>query len=158
MKKPSIQHKPNTKLKPSHSNYYYSHVNPTQTYYTSLSATGVPTVDETSLSTTTKNGKQPFLPRLAGATSFSNYSVNSEFNAPIKHKVKRSSLVLRFSSKFLFNDFRRPSRQKQSFLTIQSELIVRIKNEEHARGLRRALGVCMKKKFSVNFNFLSYLL
>lgn len=89
--KSSIQHKNPTKNKPAHSNYHYSQHNQSQSYYSSLSSMGTNGLPHPTNSNVhmTKNGPMNFLPRISGASAFSNYSVNTGNSASITDKVKR---------------------------------------------------------------------
>ena len=79
-------------MKPMHSTYYYSHPNQSQAYYSSLSATGATGVHYLSPASghTAKNGSSSFLPRIAGASAFSNYSANSGYTPVTNVKVSKS--------------------------------------------------------------------
>ena len=73
-------------MKPTHSHYYHSQQDPSQIYYTSLSATG-PNVANYPTNTSnhlTKNAPLPFLPRISGASALSNYSANSGYASTTK--------------------------------------------------------------------------
>jgi hypothetical protein len=88
IQKTSTQHKNNPKIKPSHS-YHYSQPNASQSYYSSLSsmaANGLPHHSNSNMYTT-KNGPKNFLPRISGASAFSNYSTNTGY-ASMTDKVK----------------------------------------------------------------------
>jgi hypothetical protein len=81
----------NTKAKTTQSNYPYSQQNQSQSYYNSLSAMGTNGTHYPSASNThtTKNGPMPFLPRISGASAFSNYSTNTGNSSSINNKVKQ---------------------------------------------------------------------
>ncbi|CAF0925332.1 unnamed protein product [Rotaria sp. Silwood1] len=93
IKKP-MQHKYNTKTKTKStiSNHHYSQQNQTQPYYSSFSTVGtdgLPHRSPTNMQTN-KNGPMPFLPRISGASAFSNYSTTTGNSASITNKVKRT--------------------------------------------------------------------
>ena len=80
----------NTKPKPTQPNYY-SQQNQSQAYYSSLSSMGGTNgVSHQPPSNTqvTKNGQVHFLPRISGASAFSNYSNNTGNSTSINNKVR----------------------------------------------------------------------
>ncbi len=86
----SMQHKNNTKMNPTYSNYHYSQQNQSQSYYGSLSSMGTNGLPHQSNSNTqtTKNGQMNFLPRISGASAFSHYSINTGHSTTMTDKVK----------------------------------------------------------------------
>jgi hypothetical protein len=90
IKKSSMQHKNNTNIKPTHSNYHYSQQNQSQYYNNSLLSMGTNGLPHQSNSNMqmTKNGQMPFLPRITGASAFSNYTINTGNSTSIIDKVK----------------------------------------------------------------------
>lgn len=99
-----MQHKYSSKTKPTHSTYYYSQPNQSHAYFSSLSATGNNGVHRQSPTSAhrTKNGSSSFLPRISGASAFSNYSADGGYmpvaNIKVSHgrtsRVSGSVLVL----------------------------------------------------------------
>lgn len=92
MKKSTVQHKHTTKTKATHANQHYTHRNQHQPYYSSLSTIGpdgLPQHHSPTNMMPTKNGQMPFLPRISGASAFSNYSSNNGHSALMTNKVKQ---------------------------------------------------------------------
>ncbi|CAF2950092.1 unnamed protein product [Rotaria sp. Silwood2] len=90
IKKP-MQHKYNTKTKSTISNYHYSQPHQSQPYYSSFStvgADGLPNRSPTNMQSN-KSGPMSFLPRISGASAFSNYSTTTANSTLITNKVKR---------------------------------------------------------------------
>ncbi|CAF3330688.1 unnamed protein product [Rotaria socialis] len=89
VKKSTMQHKYNIKTKSTHANHHYTHNNKTQPYYSSLSTVGpdgLPQNQSPANVLSTKSGQMPFLPRISGASAFSNYSSNNGTSALITNK------------------------------------------------------------------------
>ena len=85
-----MQHKNNAKSKSTNSNYHHSPKNQSQYYYdslTSMGTNGLPHQPPSNIQMT-KNGATPFLPRIAGASAFSNYSGHTGYTTSITTKVK----------------------------------------------------------------------
>jgi hypothetical protein len=81
----------NTKPKPTQPNYHYSQQNQSQAYYSSLASmggtNGLPH-QPPSNTQMPKNGQVHFLPRISGASAFSNYSNNTGNSTSINNKVR----------------------------------------------------------------------
>jgi hypothetical protein len=87
-KKYSMQQKNN----PTHSNYHYSQQNQPQSYNnnnnpSSMGTNGLHPQSNPNIHMT-KNGPMSFLPRITGASAFSNYTVNTGNSSSIANKVK----------------------------------------------------------------------
>ena len=90
MKKSSMQHKNNNKNIPTNSNYQYSQQNQHSPYHNNLSSMGTNGYPSQSNSNMhmNNNGPTSFLPRISGASAFSNYTVNTGNPTSIPNKVK----------------------------------------------------------------------
>ncbi len=81
-----MQHKNNS----THPNYHYSQQNQPQFYNTnksSMATNGLPFQSNSHIQMT-KNGPMSFLPRITGASAFSNYAVNTGNPASMTNKVR----------------------------------------------------------------------
>ena len=80
----------------TNSNYYHPQQNQAQSYYNRLSPTGTNGFAPQSNSNMymTKNGPMSFLPRISGASAFSNYTVNTGNSGSITNKVRFSTNTL----------------------------------------------------------------
>ena len=86
-----MQHKNN----PTNSNYHYSQQNQAQPFnHNNPSPMGMNGLHPQSNSNIhmTKNGPMSFLPRITGASAFSNYTVNTGNTSSITNKVKIGSI------------------------------------------------------------------
>ncbi|CAF1045439.1 unnamed protein product [Adineta ricciae] len=88
-KKSFVQHKSHTKSKHMHPSYPYPQYIQPQVYYHSLATVGPNGIPyQTSPNgQLIKNSHSSFLPRIAGVSAFSNYSIESGYSVPTAHKV-----------------------------------------------------------------------
>lgn len=87
-----MPNKYNVKLKSTQANYHYSTAHESQPYYSSLAtlgANGLPQHHSPTNMQSNRNGHMPFLPRISGASAFSNYTTTTGHSTLIANKVKK---------------------------------------------------------------------
>jgi hypothetical protein len=95
LKKPSVQKWQYGKVKPTHSNHYYSQPNRSKVYHTQSSARDVHGFRQasTTLNTTAKTRSVRFLPRISRASAMSDYSTNSGFTTTTMNTARHGYKV-----------------------------------------------------------------
>jgi hypothetical protein len=113
------------KMNPTYLNSHYSQQN--QSYYNSLSpmgTNGFPSQPNPNMQMT-KNGPVSFLPRISGATAFSNYTVHTGNSSNLTNKVTHFHENIRYP---FFPDCRTIILERMLLVIIPSCLIDHIKN------------------------------